>query len=664
VPLAALLAALVAGGVWFARQRAAESASRARLAELETLFEESDFVAVWKLARELEGRLGDDRELERLRLASTIPVTIESVPPGAQVAFRGYLERPDAWKPLGATPLESLRLPDTALLFRVEKAGFDAVEGLPFQETSEVSHLVRFELTPAGTARLGMVRIPAGQGGYPRATFDLAPFWIGRHEVTNAEYLRFVEAGGYRDRALWTSPFVRDGAQIPFDEAMARFVDRTGRPGPASWELGTFPEGRAEHPVAGVSWYEAMAYARWSDAELPTLHHWLRAASPDLFSEILQVSNFDAEDTVAVGSRHGTGAYGTEDMAGNVFEWTSSHDATGRAYLVGGAWNEPSYTFNEPGPVPPFDRSPNRGLRLARYEGELSPALRAPVEEGDDRLSWVPVDDRVFEAYRSFYAYTKSDLHPAVDAVDDASPHYRWEKVSFDAAYGGERIPAHLLLPKNARPPFQVVVYFPPSPAEKFASSQTLDGLPWFEFLVRSGRAVLFPIYKNTYERRIPGWRRTPESRRDVVLQWSKDLGRAIDYLETRTDIDRARIAFYGFSLGATHGTILTALEPRIRANVFLGGGIQPAAYLPEAYAVNFAPRVEAPTLMITGRDDFVRPVKAYQEPLFRLLGVPEDRKKLAQLDGGHVPTDRNGLIREVLAWLDRWLGPVDTKAP
>jgi hypothetical protein len=663
VPIAAALVALVAAGIWFARQRAAESAARARMAELEALFERSDFIGVYQLARELEGRLGEDRELERIRLASTLPVTIQSTPPGAQVAFRGYLERADAWKPLGTTPLERLRLPDTALLFRVEKLGFDVAEGLPFQEELEESHLVRFELTPAGTAPAGMVRIPAGSGGYPRATFELPAFWIGRHEVSNREFQRFVEAGGYRDRALWQEPFVQDGTTLPFDGATASFVDRTGRPGPATWELGTFPEGRADHPVAGVSWYEATAYARWANAELPTLHHWLRAAAPDLFSEILKVSNFDGAGTLPVGSRHGTGVYGTEDMAGNAFEWTSTHDVSGRVFIAGGAWNEPSYLFNEPGAVPPLDRSVNRGIRLARYDGEISAALRAPIEPQANRLTWQPVDDNVFEAFRSFYAYTRSDLHAAVDAIDDASPHFRWERVSFDAAYGGERIPAHLLLPKNARPPFQVVVYFPPSPAEKFASSQTLDGLPWFEFFVRGGRAVLFPIYQNTYERRIPGWQRSPAARRDVVVQWSKDLGRAIDYLETRSDIDRERIAFYGFSLGAVFGPVLTALEPRFRANIFLGGGISPANYLPEAYPVNFAPRVRAPTLMLTGKDDFARPVATLQEPLFRLLGPPADQKKLTRLDGGHVPTDRNGLIREALAWLDRWLGPVETVA-
>jgi hypothetical protein len=63
---------------------------------------------------------------------------------------------------------------------------------------------------------------------------------------------------------------------------------------------------------------------------------------------------------------------------------------------------------------------------------------------------------------------------------------------------------------------------------------------------------------------------------------------------------------------------------------------------------------------MLTGRDDFVRPVETHQVPLLNLLGVPDEQKQLASFDGGHLPSDMNAVIRESLAWLDRWLGPVE----
>jgi hypothetical protein len=64
---------------------------------------------------------------------------------------------------------------------------------------------------------------------------------------------------------------------------------------------------------------------------------------------------------------------------------------------------------------------------------------------------------------------------------------------------------------------------------------------------------------------------------------------------------------------------------------------------------------------MVAGRNDFVRPVATAQEPLFRMLGTPEKDKRLALLEGGHLPPTLNEMIREILDWLDRYQGPVRT---
>ena len=598
-------------------------------------------------------------------LSTTLPYTIRTTPPGARVSFRGYLDAPDLWHPLGTAPIERLRLPASALVFRAELAGYAAAEGAPYVDLVDEALTFAFELVPEASAPEGMVRIPAGRGGYQDAALDLGAFWLGRFEVTNREFQRFVDAGGYRDRSLWREPIEDGDRRLIWEEASALLVDSTGRPGPSTWRFGAYPEGLAEHPVGGVSWFEADAYARWAGGELPTLHHWFLAAQPQEFAEILQRGNFSGAGTVPVGSTHAVGPYGTYDMAGNVFEWTATGGERGQRYLAGGAWNEPNYTYSEPGAVSPIERDANRGLRLARFESEVPAAAREPfVERPLDPSTWTPVDEATFTLYRGLFSRPRGELRATVDGVDEVSPHYRWERVSFDAGYGGERLPAHLLLPRNAAPPYQVVLYFPPSPAERLSSSQTLDGLPWFEYFVRGGRAILFPVYQNTYERRLPGWHWSLEARRDLVLQWSKEIGRAIDYLETRPDVDREKIAFYGFSLGAVWGPVLTAVEPRIRVNLFLGGGVTGGRFLPEVDPVNFAPRVTVPTLFLTGKDDFVRPIATHQEPLLRLLGTPADQKKIAAFDGGHVPSDRTSVAREALAWLDRWLGPVETRAP
>ena len=119
---------------------------------------------------------------------------------------------------------------------------------------------------------------------------------------------------------------------------MKEFKDTTGRPGPATWELGSFPAGQEDFPVRGVSWYEANAFAAWAGKRLPTVHHWRQAAPPIIFSNILEYSNFNAKGAAKAGEYAGLGPYGTLDMAGNVREWC--WNAVGdRRYNLGGAWN-------------------------------------------------------------------------------------------------------------------------------------------------------------------------------------------------------------------------------------------------------------------------------------------------------------------------------------
>ena len=102
---------------------------------------------------------------------------------------------------------------------------------------------------------------------------------------------------------------------------------------------------------------------------------------------------------------------------------------------------------------------------------------------------------------------------------------------------------------------------------------------------------------------------------------------------------------------------VLTAIEPRFHASVLLSGGLSSAQRLPETDLLNFAPRVKVPTLMVNGREDFAFPLETAQRPLFRLLG-PE-HKHHAIFEGGHIPLLLHSMIKEILDWYDRYLGPV-----
>ena len=155
----------------------------------------------------------------------------------------------------------------------------------------------------------GMVLVPGGEFvmgsddgdafSRPAHTVTVAPFFMDRTEVTNEAYLEFVKV--------------------------------TRHDTPAGWTNGKFPEGQALYPVRGVTWYDAADFAAWSGKRLPTEAEWEFAArgrdgrrypwGNDWDESLASVSKTDGAKEVGTG---GKSPYGLYDMAGSVWEWTSS----------------------------------------------------------------------------------------------------------------------------------------------------------------------------------------------------------------------------------------------------------------------------------------------------------------------------------------------------
>ncbi|MGH7751324.1 MAG: formylglycine-generating enzyme family protein, partial [Gemmatimonadales bacterium] len=187
----------------------------------------------------------------------------------------------------------------------------------------------------------------------------------------------FVAAGGYGDSTYWPQTLLVGHRPTPWRQAVRAFVDRAGLPGPRGWSSGTFPPDRGNHPVTGVSWYEAAAYARWVDKELPSRAQWYRAAlgggdhvypwGRDARSATRR-ANFSLTGTSPVGSLPlGVSPFGCFDMAGNVREWLRDQTAEGgRYFAAGGSWEDPTYMFfaDHLEPFHPAFAGPGLGLRL------------------------------------------------------------------------------------------------------------------------------------------------------------------------------------------------------------------------------------------------------------------------------------------------------------
>ena len=206
--------------------------------------------------------------------------------------------------------------------------------------------------------------------------------------------------------------------------------------------------------MTGVSWFEAAAYAEFAGKLLPTIYHWTVAARPTDSPSIIPASNFGGRDPLLSGSYHGMSWSGAYDMAGNVKEWCWNEAASGKRYIMGGAWDEPTYMFNDADARSPFERSANLGFRCAKYvsTGDEPSCDRVTVQVRNFS-SEKPVSDQLFQVYKSLYSYDKTPLHAVVESTrTDRRLETGEDHVC--AAYGNERRHAYLFLPKKGIPAF------------------------------------------------------------------------------------------------------------------------------------------------------------------------------------------------------------------
>jgi len=612
----------------------------------------------------------DDPLLLRLEDQIVGQVSIYTDPEGALVYYKPYSDIDSEWELLGKAPVNGRKLPMGLSRIRMEKEGYQSLQDL-LRTSSETSRW--YKLSDSGSLPEGMELISdtiwpllvtriVGLGHLEyKSTGD---FLMDRYEVTNEAYKKFMDEGGYQDPDYWQYPFIYEGDTISRDDAMVLFVDKTGRPGPSTWEIGDYPDGQDLYPVSGVSWYEAAAYAAYAGKDLPTLYHYNKVAYTPGGSVIIPLANFSDQGAIPVGASQSMNRFGVFDLAGNVREWYFNiNERDDQRFILGGGWNDQIYAFNFPYSQDPFNRSEANGFRCMKYlvDSGVKEELEKPVDMPfRDFLNEPIVSDEIFAVYLNQYRYDKKDLNAQIEETIEEGDYIR-QRITFDAAYGGERMMAYLFLPKSGTPPFQTVIFFPGSGAITRESSQQLVRDEMF-MLTKSGRAVIYPIYKSTYERgdelETPAAAATNYFREHVIM-WVKDLSRSIDYLESRSEIDTSKLAYFGYSWGGFMGAYNAAVEKRFKTSVLVLAGLIYQRTLPEVEMFNYLPRIKIPVLMLNGRYDPLFPYETSQLPFFELLGTPDEDKRIIVYEKAHnVPGTQ--LTKETLAWLDKYLGPVN----
>jgi len=697
LPLAALIALIGIGTFWWLQWESGDAPvsvsepqmDRAdaleRLRDAEQLAAEDHYGRAFYVLRRIAPVLDGHPRLATLQADILSTVTPRIREDGAEVFFRPRELGVDTeWIALGETPLQPFSAPLGILEFRIAKAGYHTRHFLVANPGVLLGNHDPFavgdgpfpfmELVPDGdTGRVGIpaTRLSVVLQGTPQAAWgtepiDLPAFRIDEREVTNREFKEFVDAGGYRDEQLWLDLTFEDGRPFRLAEQADALTDTTGRPAPAGWELGNYPGGTADEPVGGISWFEAMAYARFRGRSLPTVYHWARAAQgPEeaAYATVNLAANLGNYSSPGPrpASAEALGPWGTTDMAGNVREWVQNATSKGRI-AMGGSWNDYASNYFQIYSIPPLDRSADNGLRLVDQSPPIDPELLESVAllTDTDRPFREPVSDAYFEGMRSGFVaaaeppieVTREVIEQTVDQqIEEIVLRYR-DGATFTLYLG-------LPIPFPART--QSVIYMPHGGA--FLAGQTPNRNARFhfdggelDFIVRSGRAAIVPIWKGSRERYL---RFIPRRQHEAAPAWYDDLGRTMTFIRDDPVLDEDKVAFMGFSYGALFGSLLLGLDERLKTGVLISGGIYNVMPLEASFDVtNYAPRIRQPVLMVNGRFDPIVPWGLSQQRLLELLPNPANQQVLFD-ELGHYGFPRHRFYRAVTDWLDEQLGPV-----
>ncbi len=608
-----------------------------------------------------------DNEILKIYLdKSTRIINVNTSPSAIDVHITYGIDSP--WSYLGKTPVDSIYVP--------------ALTDNQFQikfKMDDHSHVV-----PSGMAGWfdlhGLSRTPSDHvfmpgrrdqfmwfPGIDLGVVSYAPFSIGIAEVSNGQYQEFVDAKGYERPELWDFPFTVDGEEVVFADAVKQFTGRHGQLGPAQWSYGKHPANQEDFPVTGVSWFEARAYARFREMQLPNMYQWLAAANLAHTGLLPDISRSNLKSSIMreFADSHDANVYGIKNIAGNVKEWvTNPHGQERRKQtILGGAYYDNEYNFNEYYSADPFERSIGYGVRLVQRrtdteEDSLDHKVVSHIKR--DILSEEDVSDAVFEVYKAQFDYAPSPIDAQLDTLTGFDTDYVVERFEMPTPYASsDNLSGYVVYHERYLGDVKPILVFPAAGAIYATDHATIPAgiIKDKNYLLMEGYAVVHPVYYNTYDREKPlktWWANQSEEYKNSIIRMGKEYRRTIDYLATRQDMDMRHLSYYGYSWGSIMSNTLLALDDRINSAFLCVGGLQLPRSKKEINPAYFIRRIRTPIMHITGKGDGVFEYETSQIPMQKLLGTPkEDQEMVVLEDVGHsIPKDV--IVEHHLRWLKK----------
>ena len=491
----------------------------------------------------------------------------------------------------------------------------------------------------------------------------LKSFSIGINEISNKDYQEFVDSGGYENPKFWDFPFELGDKIYDFNSSVKLFTDRYGKYGPANWSYGKFPTGLDNQPVTGISWFEARAFAKFKNLDLPNIFQWTYASGiPDNVMTVDQGvtnnSNYDSTQLRVVSNNEGS-YNGLNNIGGNVKEWAlnSNGEKKEKYSIMGGAYNESSYTFNNYYSLSPFDRAIGNGFRLSKnltnsnqsnLDNEIIPDFKRNFDDLED------VSDEVFEVYKSQFDYNQP-LNSKTTNIENFQDGYTAQKFEMETTYeSDEKLTGYIVFSNKFKDKYNPVIVFPNAGSIGNNSDSNFPNLD-LKHLLDEGYAIINPMYYNTYNREKTirtFWASDSNEYKDAIIKIGQDYKRTLDYIESRNDFNFNKMSYFGYSWGSTTSNYLLAIDDRIKAAVICVGGLMLQKSKKEVEAHYYIRRIKTPILHIIGKEDGIFGYEENYKPWKKLIGTPKDKLKLIELENvGHgLPWDT--IIKHHSNWI------------